>query len=132
MLTVHFLQSDGDEVHSIGPIPWLRAADGLLRAGPSGDEIARYLGSVWEAAGHEVTKCSIHASTCTARFEGDEPYDSTKRGPFDTVEFVDGSVYAQPGRRLLARYDEQERTWCSCDDNRRWSSLVVDSPNFDG
>ena len=48
-------------------------------------------------AGHDVPKCIIHGSTCTARFEGDSPDDTTMHGPFDQVEFVDGSVKAQLG-----------------------------------
>jgi hypothetical protein len=42
------------------------------------------------------------------------------------VEFVDGSVYAQPGRRLLARFDEQDHTWYSYEDKRSWPKLVLE------
>jgi hypothetical protein len=126
MVTVHFLRSEGREVLKAGPFPWVRAADGSLQAGPDGQEIARYLGSVWTVAGQDVPKCAIHGSVCTARFESDSPDDSTTHGPFDKVEFVDGSVYAQPGRRLLARLDEQEHAWYSYEDKRNWPRLVVE------
>ena len=126
MVTVHFLRTDGREVYKAGPFPWVRAADGSLQAGPDGEEVARYLGGVWTVAGHDVPKCIIHGSACIARFEGNSPDDSTTHGPYDQVEFVDGSVYAQPGRRLLARLDEQEHTWYSYEDKRSWSKLVVE------
>lgn len=127
MVTVHFLRTDGKEVHRAGPFPWVRAADGSLEAGPDGEEVARHSGGIWTGAGHPVPKCIIHGSTCTARFESDNPDDSTTHGPFDTVEFVDGSVYANPGCRLLARLDEQERTWYSYEDRRSWPRLVVEN-----
>jgi hypothetical protein len=70
-------------------------------------------------------KCIIHGSSCTARFEDDGPASATTYGPFDRVEFVDGSVRVEPGRHLLARLDEQERTWYSYEDGRSWQRLVV-------
>ncbi len=126
MVMVHFLRTEGREVHKAGPFSWVRAADGSLQAGPDGEEIARYQGGVWSVAGHDVPKCIIHGSTCTARFEGDSPDDSATHGPFDEVEFVDGSVYGQPGRRLLARLDEQDHTWYSYEDKRSWPKLFVE------
>src|SRR5947209_13838359 len=126
MVTVHFLRTDGREVYKAGPFPWVRAADGSLQAGPDGEEIARYVGGVWAVAGDGAPKCVIHGSTCTARFEGDGPDDSATHGPFDTVEFVDGAVYAQPGRRLLARLDEPDQTWHSYAEQRNWPKLLVE------
>ena len=126
MVTVHFVRTDGRQVHKAGPFPWVRAVDGSLQAGPDGEEIARYVGGVWAVAGDGAPKCVIHGSTCTARFEGDGPDDSATHGPFEKVEFVDGSVYAEPGRRLLARLDEQDHTWYSHEDKRSWPKLVVE------
>jgi hypothetical protein len=125
MVTVHFLRSDGTEIYKAGPVPWLRAVDGSLRAWPDGKEIARYEGGIWNAEGHAVAKCVIHASTCTVRYESDNPDDSTAHGPYDTVEFVDGSVFAQPGRHLLAHLDEGFQEWYSYEDKRSWPKLVV-------
>lgn len=101
-------------------------ADGSLQAGPGGEKIARYLGGVWTAAGYDVPECIIHGSTCTARFEAEKADDSITHNPFHKVEFVDGSVCAQPGRRLLARFDEQEERRYSCEDKRSWPKLVVE------
>jgi hypothetical protein len=126
MVTVHFLRTDGKEVYKAGPVPWLRAADGSLQAGPDGEEVARYGGGIWNAAGHDVPKCVIHASTCIVRYEGNNPGDSTEHGPFNAVEFVDGSVFAQPGSRLLARLDEDFLEWYSYEDERGWSNLIVE------
>jgi hypothetical protein len=126
MVTLHFVRTDGKEVHQAGPFPWVRAAGGSLQAGPDGREVARDLGGLWTVAGHDVPNCIIHGSTCTARFEGERPDDATAHGPFDAVAFVDGSVYAQPGRRLLAHLDEQDGTWYSYEDKRRWPKVVVE------
>jgi hypothetical protein len=126
MITVHFLRTDGTEVHKAGPLPWLRLADGSLKAGPDGEEVARYRGGVWNVAGHDVPKCVVQASTCIVRFDGDNPDDSTENGPFDAVELVDGSVFAQPGCRLLARLDEDFQEWYSYKDKRGWPNLVVE------
>ena len=52
--------------------------------------------------------------------------DSTTHGPFDHLEFVDGAVYGQPARRLLARLEEQKHTWYSYEDKRSWPNLVVE------
>jgi hypothetical protein len=126
MVTAHFLGTDGREVHKAGPVPWLRAADGSLQAGPDGEEVARYGDGLWNVGGHDVPKCVIHASTCIVRFEGDGPDDSPEHGPFDAVEFVDGSVFAQPGRRLLAHLHEDSQEWYSYVDKREWPNLVVE------
>jgi hypothetical protein len=126
MVTVHFLRTDGREVHKAGPFPWVRAADGSLQTGPDGEEIACYRGGIWTVDGHGVPKCIVHGSTCTARFEDGISDDSTTHGPFYRLEFVDGSVFADPGRHLLARLDEQEQTWYSYDDRRSWPKLIVE------
>jgi hypothetical protein len=126
MVTVQFMRTDGRRVHKAGPFPWVQAAGGSLQAGPDDEEIARYVGGVWAVAGDSAPKCVIHGSTCTARFEGDSPNDSATHGPFDAVEFVDGAVYVQPGRRLLARLDEPDQTWYSYADRRNWTKLRVE------
>jgi hypothetical protein len=126
MVTAHFIRFDGREVHKVWPVPSLRAADGTLRAGPKGEEAARYGGGVWNVSGDHVPRCVIHASTCIVRYEGDSPIDATAHGPFDTVDFVDGSAFAHPGRRLLARLDEDCHEWYSYEDKRGWPNLVVE------
>ena len=126
MVTVHFLRTDGREVHKAGPFPWVRAADGSLQAGPEGEEVARYRGGVWTVAGHDVPKCVLSCPACTARFEAERPDGSATHEHFAQMEFVDGAVYAQPGRRLLARLDEQDHTWYSYEHKRSWPKLVVE------
>jgi hypothetical protein len=86
--------------------------------------VARYGGGVWNVAGHDVPKCIVHASTCTVGCEGDNPEDSTTHGLLDTVEFVDESDFAQPGRRLLAHLDENFQDWYSYEDKRGWPKIV--------
>jgi hypothetical protein len=133
MVVVHFLRSDGQTVHTAGPFPWIQAFDGSLQAGPDGNEIALYLGEIWAVAdhdalaGHEVPRCVVHGSECLLRCEGDNSSDSTTHGPFDRVEFIDGSVYGQPGRRLLALFDERKHSWYTYDDQRLWMRLVIES-----
>jgi hypothetical protein len=126
MVTVHFLRTDGREVHKAGPFPWLRAVDGSLRAGPNGEEVARYVGGVWNWENVSAPKYVLHGTTCTLRFEGENPDDSTALGPLDRVEVVDGAVYAHPGRRLLARLDEEKKAWYAYEDKRYWPSLLVE------
>jgi hypothetical protein len=114
------------EVHKAGPFPWVRQADESLQAGPDGEEIARYRGGIWTAEDHTVPKCIIRGSTCTVRFEADRADDSAAHAPCVKVELVDGSVYAHPVRRLLARLDEQEQKWYSYEDKRSWPKIVVE------
>ena len=127
MVTIHFLRTEGREVHTAGPFPWVQATGTILQAGPDGEEIARYRGGIWTVAGYTVPLCLIQGSTSTARFETDMPHDSSAYGPFDQVKFVDGSVYAEPGPRLLARLDEQKGAWYSYTDQQSWPKLVVES-----
>jgi hypothetical protein len=47
-------------------------------------------------------------------------------GPYDAVEFVDGSVFAQPGPVLLAHLDEDFQEWYSYEDKRGWPNLIVE------
>ncbi len=126
MVTVRFLRTDGTEVHRAGPFAWVRVAGGSLQAGPDGQEIARYRGGIWTLDGQSVPKYVVHGSTCSVRFEADSPDDSPLYGPFDQVELVDGAVYVQPGRRLLARLDERDQSWYSYEDKRSWRSMVVE------
>ncbi|HMF14768.1 MAG TPA: hypothetical protein VKE94_20780 [Gemmataceae bacterium] len=60
------------------------------------------------------------------RYASDNLDDSIERGPFDAVEFVDGSVFAKPGRRLLAHLDEDFQEWYSYHDKRGWPILVAE------
>jgi hypothetical protein len=81
MVTVHFLRSDGREVDKAGPFPWVRAADGSLRAGPDGEDIARFQGGIWASARYDVPKCIVRASACIARFEGLAPTTRLRTAP---------------------------------------------------
>jgi hypothetical protein len=39
---------------------------------------------------------------------------------------VDGAVYVQPGRRLIARLDEAKNAWFTYEDKRFWPSLIIE------
>jgi hypothetical protein len=126
MVTLHFVRTDGRVIHWAGPFPWVQATGGSLQSGPHGEELACYRGGIWSVAGHTVAKWIVHGTDCIARFLGDDPVDSTTYGPFNMVEFVDGSMYAEHGRCLLARLDEHTQAWYCYEDKRSWLTLVVE------
>jgi hypothetical protein len=131
MITVEFFRPDGREAHAATSFPWVRVAGDTLLAEPSGDKIACYSGGVWTdandtAAPASASKLVVHGSTCTIRFEDDSPDDSTTLGPFERVEFLGGAVYGQPGRRLLARLDEQSKAWYAYENKRAWAGMAVE------
>jgi hypothetical protein len=125
MVTIHFVLADGREVYSVGPVAWVVATDGSLHVGPDGGQIAHYWGGVWNVAGHDVPKCIVNGSRCSAHFE-DGRAPSAVQGPFDRIEFIDRSVYGQPGRQLLAHLNEQAQVWYSYLGQQNWPKLVVD------
>jgi hypothetical protein len=61
-----------------------------------------------------------------AHFEDGATAPSGVQGPFDQIEFIDGSVYGQPGRQLLAHLNEEQQTWYSYVDQQSWPKLVVE------
>jgi len=131
MITVEFFRPDGKEVHPAESFPWVRVAGATLLGEPSGEKVARYSGGVWtdaddKAAPASASKLVVHGSTCSLRFEGDTPDDAITFGPFARVEFLGGAVYGQPGRRLLARLDEQSKSWYGYENKRTWAGMVVD------
>jgi hypothetical protein len=124
MVRVEFEQS-GYTHHKVGPAPWVELHAGCLRVGPDNHTAACYHGGVGSVEGNDhVTRFHINGSGCVVRFEGDGT-EVAIHGPFDRVEVVDGAVYSQPDRHLLARFDEGNQLWFTYKDQRYWPALVV-------
>jgi hypothetical protein len=125
MITVEFFRPDGIKVHAAGSYPWVSVAGDVLLAEPSGAVVACRCGGVWtddeDTAGPaSASKLVVHGSTFLLRFEGDMPDDAFILGPFARVEVLGGVVYGWPGRRLLARLDEQSSLWYVYENKRTW------------
>jgi hypothetical protein len=124
MVKVEFERSSYD-FHKVGPVPWIEMRAGCLRLGPDNRTAARYHDGVWSVeGGSNVTKLRIDGSGCMIRFGGYNTNWSI-HGPFDKVEVVDGAIYTQPDRHLLARLDEGSQLWFTYDDRRYWPVLVI-------
>jgi hypothetical protein len=124
MVHIEF-ERTGHNHHKVGPVPWVKLNAGSLRVGPDNHTAARYHDGVWCVEGNDnVTRFDINGSRCLIRFGGDGT-NAAIHGPFDKVEVVDGAVYTQPDRQLLARLDEGNRLWFTYEDQRYWPVLVI-------
>jgi hypothetical protein len=125
MVRIEFERSTHD-FYRVGPVPWVQMNAGCLRIGPGNCPAARYHGGIWSLEGGEnVTKFGINGSRCMVRFEGDSMNRSIQ-GPFAKVEVVDGAIYTQPDRHLLARLDEGNQLWFNYEDKHYWPVLVIE------
>src|SRR5688572_18851960 len=111
MITLRFVRSDDVETHRAGPFAWIKAADGVIQAGPDGREIAHYMGGIWSVGGRGTTRCIIRSEHGSVRLRANDHGTSQSVAKSEAIEFVDGSIYAQPQRRLLATLQEREHRW---------------------
>jgi hypothetical protein len=129
MLNIRFIRSDDVETHHAGPFAWMQAEGGVMQAGPHGETIARYKGGTWSVGGRGVTRCIVESR----REHGDLHLRVSDQAVSEVVakstaiEFVDGAVYAHPGRRLLATLDERQHHWKSV--GKTWSAVRVEPVN---
>ncbi len=69
-------------------------------------------------------KLHLHGSYCSVRFAAGAG-EAKDCGPFEKVEFFGGTVYTQPGRVLLAVFDEENKQWYEYDRGRWWPGLLI-------
>ena len=124
MVSVEFVNIEGRVAHQAGPFPAVRLDGGRLFAGDR--QLGALGGGRWDFGEGSVTRVRLHGSHCTLRFEGDEDGGADARGPFERIELVDGAIYAEPGRVLVARHVERDGRWHSYNDGRVWPVLVVE------
>lgn len=118
------LKSHGQEVLRMGPFPWVRVLAASLRVGPGDKEIGQYQEGDWHIADNNGIKLQMHGSFCSVWFEAGA--DGTKDcGPFEKVEFFGGAIYTQPGRVLLALFDEENKQWYEYDRGQWWPGLLI-------
>ena len=123
MLTLRFIRSDDVEAHRAGPFAWIQAKDGVMEA-PHGETIAQYEGGTWSVAGKRTTRCIVEGQRGDLYVRASDQAESHTVAKSKAIEFVDGSLYAHPGRRLLASLDERKHRWRSA--GGTWSAVRVD------
>jgi hypothetical protein len=124
MITLRFVRSDDVETHRAGPFPWARAADGVLQVGPGGEEVAHYRGGVWSVGGQGTTRCIVQNQYGDVELLAKDQATSHLVAKSKAIEFVDGSIYAHPERRLLATLQEREHQWLA--GGKTWSAIMVE------
>ena len=125
MITLRFVRSDDVETHRAGPFPWVRAADGALQVGPSGQEVARYEGGMWSVGGRGTSRCIVESKYGDVQLLANDQATSQSVARSEAIEFVDGSIYAHPERRLIATLQEGEHRWFA--GGKTWPAVTVET-----
>jgi hypothetical protein len=124
MITLRFVRSDDVETSRAGPFPWARAADGVLQAGPDGKAVAHYQGGIWSVGRQGATRCIVQSEYGDVELLAKDQATSHSVARSAAIEFVDGSIYAHPKRRLLATLQEREHRWLA--DGKTWPAVMVE------
>ena len=125
MITLKFVRSDDIEIHRAGPYPWVRVANGVLQAGPDGADVAQYRGGIWSVEGGSTTRCIVQSEYGDVQLLASEEALSRHVATSQAIEFIDGSIYAHPQRRLVATLRESEHRWLAV--GKTWSAVVVET-----
>ncbi len=125
MITLRFVRSDEVETYRAGPFPWARAADGVLQAGPAGEEVAHYEGGLWSVGGRGTTRCIVESNQGDVQLRAADQATSQPVATSAAIEFVDGSIYAHPERRLIATLEERDHRWMA--GGKMWPAVTVET-----
>ena len=125
MLTLRFEHPTSRQTHTVGPAPYFVIRENSLRAGPGGEEVGFYADGLWHAAGHGFTAI-LPDAPATVHFGEDGDPSPDPLGPFENVAVVDGAIRHGPRLgRVLARFDEDSRTWYVFAAKRRCPNAVL-------
>jgi len=122
-ISITFSHSDGSQTVK-GPFARLRLEGELMRAEASGEEVGHHERHHWQVDGKSYTRadCSGRANVTFLLPDGTR---SKRFGPFGSVSFVDGIVYAD--RREFAFADRSIVDWY-CHDNAHHSPVMLIEP----
>ena len=121
MVTIEFLDERGSSWHRAGPYHRVHFKENELNG--DGTSVARHRNGYWRNDETIAVKVRLAGSLCEVRFEADDVGEQD--GPFERVELVDGAIYAQPGRVLLATLEERTGRWFRLATQTWWPRIVV-------
>jgi hypothetical protein len=111
---------------TIGPAPFFRLENGLLRRGTNLEPVAHYDVSGWRLG---TSDCYTRMRVCEPvliQFECERGERSGSEGPLVNVSIVDGTVWA--GDSAIADLKEHHPCWTSPPGGRVWSALTLEDP----
>lgn len=107
-----------------GPAAEFRFDAHGVTAHPGGRTVAQFSGRMWQLDGRHFTRCECR-DPARVRFEDTQGRLTDPVGPFSTLDFYGGSLYA--GKTLLARFDERRQLWHSVQHNADYPAIVIRS-----
>jgi hypothetical protein len=108
---------------ALGPAPYFRVEGVTLRQGPDNEIVATYRRLHWEVNGLHLSSYECR-DRARLHFEDEVGRVSEAFGPFNRLQFPNGSLYADD-RRFAELVEETER-WVRCaDGGRQWSAIVI-------
>lgn len=115
------------QVHTLGPVPYVKFVGGSLRVGPDDREVASYRDGTWHVDGDGFLSIAV-GQPVTVRFEEpDNGSCAAPLGPFDHVKVVDGAIRQGPRLgRLVARLDEDAQSWYVYSDRKNCPAAVLE------
>jgi hypothetical protein len=109
---------------TLGPAPWFRVVRDKLYQGLGEDVVGELKSHQWNIRGRHYTVMQADANS-TLHFESATGQAGEEQGPFEELYVVDGSIYGD--RKLLAQYDEHNRTWRSSRTMEPYPVIVLTS-----
>ena len=109
---------------TIGPAPWFKLMRHRLYQGEDPVPVGELRNHQWLIDGRHFTVMQAESGS-TLHFETALGQASIEEGPFEELYLVDGAIYGD--KRLLAQYDEHNRTWRSSRGMEPWPVVVVSS-----
>jgi len=112
---------------TLGPAPWFRVVRDQLFQGVGEDAVAQLRSHQWNIRGRHYTVMQADPDS-SLHFESADGEPREELGPFEELYVVDGSIYGD--KRLLAQYDEHNRTWRSSATMEAYPVVVISTRGF--
>jgi len=121
MIRLHFSIAGPREVAADPAVAFRFDAHGVT-ASPGGRNVAQFSGRMWQIGGQHFTRCECR-DPARVQFEDAEGRLSDPLGPFSSLAFYGGSLYA--GKSLLARFDEGRQAWYALQTKADYTAIHV-------
>lgn len=114
-------------VARFGPFTGIRAEGERLFAGPSTQPLLKHQGGVWHAPHATARRLLIDAPKCMVIMERGVDRRTATEEPIRAATFVDGALYTEPSRSLLAKWDAMQQRWHTPDDGSHWDVIIIEA-----
>ena len=92
---------------------------------PGRPGVAHYQGGIWRVGGRGAPRCIVESEYGGVQLLANDQTTSQPVAKSEAIEFVDGSIYAHPERRLLATLQEREHRWLA--GGKAWPAVTVET-----